>query len=104
MSAGVIATVTWRMKPECADACVEMLRGMFPVTRQQKGFRSIRLLRGEENPDALILIQEWASSEDHRNYMQFRTETGEMATLMALTAASPQMNYWDVEPLADATI
>jgi hypothetical protein len=44
MSEGVTVTVSFAIKPELADAFVESIRGMFPVTRLRKGFRNIRLL------------------------------------------------------------
>jgi hypothetical protein len=36
--------------------------------------------------------------------MQFRTESGEMAKLMAMTASPPQLIYWDLSPLAAAQV
>ena len=102
MSEGVLATVTWRIKPELADKCVEALQNMFPTTRLKKGFRSIRLLRSEADPNEFILIQEWDEVQDHQAYMQFRTETGDIAKLIAMTVSPPQIGYWLLEPLAIA--
>ncbi len=83
MSKGVLAIVTWRTKPELGDTCVEALRGMFPTTRLKKGFRNIRLLRSEVDPNEFILVQEWDEVQNHQDYMQFRTEAGDIAKLMA---------------------
>ncbi len=102
MSTGVLTTVTWRIKPELADTCIEALRGMFPTTRLKKGFRNIRLLRSEVDPNEFILVQEWDEVQDHQDYMQFRTETGDIAKLMAMTVSPPQIGYWSLEPLAAA--
>lgn len=102
MSAGVLATVTWTVKPEAADQCVEALRNMFPTTRLKKGFRNIRLLRSETVPNAFIMVQEWDRIEDHQDYMRFRTESGDMGRLMDMAAGSPQIAYWSLKPLAAA--
>lgn len=102
MSKGVLATVTWRIKPELAEACVEALRDMFPTTRLKKGFRNIRLLRSEVDPNEFILVQEWDEVQSHQDYMQFRTETGDIDKLMAMTVSPPQIGYWSLEPLAAA--
>lgn len=99
---GVLATVTWKTKPELADMCVEALRGMFPMTRLKKGFRNIRLLRSEVDPNEFTLVQEWDEVQDHQNYMQFRTETGDLEKLMAMAVNPPQIAYWSLEPLASA--
>ena len=102
MSNGVLATVTWNIKPELVETCVEALRGMFSTTRMKKGFRSIRLLRSEVDPNEFILVQEWDEVQDHIDYMKFRTETGDIAKLMAMTVSAPQVGYWSLEPLAAA--
>jgi quinol monooxygenase YgiN len=102
MSKGVLATVTWKIKPELADAFVETLCGMFPTTRLKKGFRNIRLLRSDVEPNEFVLVQEWDAVQDHQNYMQFRIETGDGERLMAMTVSPPQIGYWSLEPLAAA--
>ena len=99
---GVVATVIWKAKQEHTDTCIETLRNMFPVTRTHKGFRNIRLLRSAHDPNELVLIQEWDSVEDHGSYMKFRTNTGEMAKLMAMTNGPMQLSYWASSPLASA--
>ena len=102
MSEGVLATVTWTAKPELADACVETLREMFPMTRLKKGFRSIRLLRSAGDPNEFVLIQEWDEVQNHKDYMQFRFETGDLEKLMVMSINPPQVAYWSLEPLAAA--
>jgi hypothetical protein len=79
-----------------------LLRNMFPTTRLKKGFRNIRILRSEADPDEFNLVQEWDEVQDHKNYMQFRTETGDMAKLLATVVSPPQIGYWALDPLAAA--
>ncbi len=102
MSKGVTITVTWTIKPDFADAFVESLRGMFPVTRQHKGFRSIRLLKSDIDPNQFLLIEEWDEAKNFHDYARFRTETGDTADLLAMTAAEPQIGLWALDPLAGA--
>jgi heme-degrading monooxygenase HmoA len=104
MPDGVIVTVSWKIKPEFADAFAEFLGGMFPVTRQRKGFRNIRLLRSDVDPTEFILIQEWDKTQDHRDYAQFRTEIGDNEKLLAMTESYPQLGYWAPNPLAATQI
>ena len=102
MSEGVTVTVTWAIKPECADAFVESLRGMFPQTRLRKGFRDIRLLRSDTDPNQFLLLEEWDEAQNFHDYAQFRTETGDTAKLLAMIASPPQMGVWALNPLAAA--
>lgn len=100
MSEGITVTVTWAIKPELADTFVESLRGMFPVTRLRKGFRNIRLLKSETDPNQFVLIEEWDEVQDFQDYAQFRVETGDTEKLLAMTASFPQMGVWALNPLA----
>ena len=102
MSESVTVTVIWAIKPELADAFVETLRGMFPETRLHAGFRNIRLLRSDVDPNQFLLIEEWDEAQNFHDYAQFRTETGDTAGLLAMTVSQPQMGVWALKPLAAA--
>jgi quinol monooxygenase YgiN len=102
MPDAVTVTVTWAIKPECADAFVASLDGMFPVTRQRAGFRDIRLLKSVLEPNQFVLIEAWDDIRNFQDYAQFRTETGDTAALLAMTASPPQLGVWALDPLAAA--
>jgi quinol monooxygenase YgiN len=102
MPQAITVTVAWNIKPEVANAFVETLRGMFPETRLHKGFRSIRLLQSDVDPNHFVLIEEWDEAQDFHDYVQFRTDRGETAGLLAMTVSPPQMGVWALEPLAAA--
>jgi heme-degrading monooxygenase HmoA len=102
MSEGVTVTVTWVIKPEFADTFVESFRGMFPVTRLRKGFRNIRLLKSDVDPNQFVLIEEWDEAQSFHDYVQFRVETGDTEKLLAMTASFPQLSIWALNPLAVA--
>jgi heme-degrading monooxygenase HmoA len=102
MSKGVTVTVTWSIKPGLADAYAEFLGGMFQEARLHKGFRSIRLLRGDADPNQFVLIEEWDETQNFNDYAQFRVERGDTAKLLGMTASYPQMGVWALNPLAEA--
>jgi quinol monooxygenase YgiN len=102
MSERVVVTVAWVIKPELADKFVEALGGMFPETRLHKGFRNIRLLKSDADPGQFLLIEEWDEAQDFHDYIQFRTGTGDVATLSAMTVSPPQIGVWALGALAAA--
>jgi quinol monooxygenase YgiN len=102
MSEGVTVTVAWAIKPEFAEAFVGSLGGMFPETRLHEGFRNIRLLRSEDVPNQFLLIEEWDEARNFHDYLQFRSETGDVAALAAMTVSPPQIGIWALNPLAAA--
>ena len=75
---------------------------MFPTTRTYRGFRNIRLLKSAAEPDSFVLIEEWDETQDFQAYAQFRAETGDTASLMAMTASPPKMGVWALAPVAAA--
>jgi quinol monooxygenase YgiN len=102
MSNGITVTVAWIIKPELANEFAETLRGMFPETRLHKGFRNIRLLRSDLDPNHFMLIEEWDEAQNFHDYVQFRTDRGEMPGLAAMTVSPPQIRIWALDPLAAA--
>jgi heme-degrading monooxygenase HmoA len=102
MSDGVTVTVNWTVKADRIDETIDMLRSMFPVTRLRNGFRNIRLLRSEIDGNSIILLEEWNTAQDFHDYIQFRTDTGEMASLIKMAETPPQIGIWTGSPLAQA--
>jgi quinol monooxygenase YgiN len=75
---------------------------MFPQTRLHQGFRNIRLLRSDADPNQFLLIEEWDAAQNFHDYAQFRTEAGDTAGLLAMTISLPQMGVWALNPVAAA--
>jgi heme-degrading monooxygenase HmoA len=68
----------------------------------RNGFRNIRLLRSDTDPNQFVLIEEWNETKNFQEYAQFRVETGDTEKLLAMTASYPQMGVSAVSPLASA--
>jgi quinol monooxygenase YgiN len=102
MPKGITVTVAWNVKPERANEFVETLRGMFPETRLHKGFRNIRLLRSDLDPNHFMLIEEWDEVQNFYDYAQFRADRGDSAGLAAMTVSPPPIGIWALDPLAAA--
>jgi quinol monooxygenase YgiN len=102
MPEAVTVTVAWAIKPELADTFARTLGAMFAETRRRAGFRNIRLLRSDADPGQFLLIEEWDEAQSFRDYAGFRTETGDTAALLAMTAGPPRLDVWALTPLAEA--
>lgn len=102
MSEGVTVTVAWAIKPGFADTFVETYRGMFAETRLREGFRNVRLLRSNADPSHFLLIEEWDGVQNFHDHAQFRTRSGDMKKLLAMTVSPPQLGIWILDPLATA--
>jgi quinol monooxygenase YgiN len=102
MSEGIMVTVAFSIKPELAGTFVAALRDMFPETRLHQGFRAIRLLTSDVDPNQFVLIEEWDEAHNFQDYARYRVETGDTEKLMAMTSNPPQMGVYSLSPLAAA--
>jgi quinol monooxygenase YgiN len=99
---GVTVTVNWIIKPELVDKFIATLETMFHQTRLREGFRNIRLLRSNADLNHFILIEEWDAAQNFQDYVAWRTGRGEMEGFLAMVVAEPQIEIWDITPLAAA--
>jgi quinol monooxygenase YgiN len=102
VASGVSVTVNWIIKPESVDNFIATLETMFQQTRLREGFRNIRLLRSDAASNHFILIEEWDAAQNFQDYVAWRTGRGEMEGFLAMVVAEPQIEIWDITPLAAA--
>lgn len=102
MSTGVIVTIIWQAKPEAAESLAELFEALFQETRNHKGFRNIRLVRGGLDPNQFMLIEEWDEPQDFYDYAEFRVQRGDTEKLLALIAEPAHTGIWHLDPLASA--
>ena len=61
------------------------------VTRTWKGCKSLDMYESRENPNKLIIWQEWESKEDQESYIKHRHEDGSFDFLGELVACPPEI-------------
>ena len=61
------------------------------VARGWEGCESIECYEKQDNPNAVIIWQKWASKENHESYVKFRHDDGSFDFLGELIAAPPDI-------------
>ena len=61
------------------------------VTRAWKGCKSLDMYESRENPNKLVIWQEWESKEDQESYIKHRHEDGSFDFLGELVACPPEI-------------
>ena len=61
------------------------------VTRAWKGCKSLDMYESRENPNKLVIWQEWESKEDQEGYIKHRHEDGSFDFLGELVACPPEI-------------
>lgn len=67
---------------------LQLLTKHLPDTHKFNGFIDISIY-SEEDTELVIFISKWQSFEVYQQYLQWRIDTGVMATLGSLLAAPP---------------
>jgi quinol monooxygenase YgiN len=94
MNHGILVTMILSLKPETAAPFLVSLEAGFADTKLRKGFRSIRVDRHQQDPNKVILREEWDSAQDYGDYIAWRTERGDMEAFASVLAAPPQVDIW----------
>ena len=95
MSVTVIFEVTARAG--CVDALKKLFRDTLPDTRRFPGCISVQSYNVHGQPDAVVMIETWATSGDYDTYLAWRGETGDMERLKNLVAAPPTIRFLDAD-------
>jgi quinol monooxygenase YgiN len=77
------------------DELIAMLRDTLGDTRARQGCESVTVHRDAGRPDAVVLIERWASREDDAAYRAWRAGDGAVPALGPLLAAAPAIRYFD---------
>ena len=79
-----------------ADKFLEICQKIFPGTREFDGCSHIDISASQEDPNRLIMTENWASKEHHLKYLEYRTNDGNLGKLVELLASPPEIGYFDL--------
>jgi quinol monooxygenase YgiN len=94
MSDGVTITMAITLKPEAVEPFCSGMPEMLKDTVKFAGFRDIRVVRNKENPNQVLLIENWDSEDAYKAYIKWRTERGDMDAMAGAVAAPPKLDVW----------
>jgi quinol monooxygenase YgiN len=66
------------------DEAKRLLTTIIPGTRSFEGCEGVEVLQDQDDPSTLVLVEQWASRDDHGRYAKWRTEQGDMKPVAAL--------------------
>jgi quinol monooxygenase YgiN len=81
-----------RLKAGALDAAAAVIEGAVQETRAFPGCESVDVLQARDEPERLIVIEQWASADDDAAYRRWRATDGAITGLPALLAAPPQLS------------
>lgn len=93
MSVTVLLEVT--TKPGRMGDLLRMFTENFKQTRVYEGCIDLYMARSEEDPDTVVVVQQWERRSAYDHYLAWRTETGMLDKLMSLAATPPSIRYFE---------
>ena len=93
MSVTVLLEVT--VKAESIDALIAMVAENFKETREYDGCLEVYMNRGHDNPNELVLVEQWETRSHYERYLAWRTETGVSEKLAGMLSAPAIFRYFD---------
>ena len=84
-----------KAKPGTGDDLLAVFREILPDTRAYDGCLGVDTLRGQDDPDVLVLVETWESRAHYEKYFAWRQESGLVGQLGEAVAAPPSLRYFD---------
>lgn len=97
MSQGVKITFVMNLKPEIADHFNQQFVAGLPETRSFPGCRSVDVYKNGDDPNKIILIEEWDSREDYGKYIAWRNRDGMIDAMADLFTSPSSPEFWPIK-------
>jgi quinol monooxygenase YgiN len=73
----------------------DTITAMLPDTLTYDGCAGVTLNQNQDDSTTIVLLETWASRAHHERYLAWRTERGEVATLVAMLTGPPLIRYFN---------
>jgi quinol monooxygenase YgiN len=94
----VTVTLDVLIQPAKLDEFLATLKELLPATRAYDGCQSLQTYADQDDPNHIVLIEQWESRAKQERYIAWRTETGVMAALGGFVAEPPRFTFLDARP------
>ena len=85
-----------RAKPGTGADLIAFFRSILPDTRAHEGCTGVETLQNSDDPDHVILVEDWDSREQYERYIAWRREKGTSDQLREALAEPPVIRHFDV--------
>ncbi|MGR9091935.1 MAG: putative quinol monooxygenase [Gammaproteobacteria bacterium] len=91
----VTVTLAVTAKPECRDDLIAMFTENFKQTRGYDGCIEVYMTRSHDDPNELLLVQQWETRPHYEHYLAWRAETGAVDQLAAMADGDASIRFFD---------
>ena len=83
------------VKPESMEDMKKFMADNLGDTRAFDGCHGISVHTSVDDPNTMVLVEEWESKDHYEKYLGWRTETGGMDTIGSMLAGEPNIRYFN---------
>jgi quinol monooxygenase YgiN len=91
-------TLGFKCNPGMGRALLDNFTVALVDTRVFDGCRSVETFVDQDDPDFVMLVEEWESRPDYERYMAWRVETGLLEMLKPILATPLELHFLDPHP------
>lgn len=91
-------TLLFKCQPGKGEDLLGALSAALVETRAYDGCVSVDTYVDADNPDTVVLIEEWESRSQNEHYMAWRIESGMVEMLMPILATPLEIRYLESNP------
>lgn len=91
----VRVTLELHLRPDAVDLVIQGLEDQLRDTRGFDGCEEISVVRSQDDPNTLLVLELWATRAHHEAYVRWRTDRGDMDGIAALSTAPHRITYYD---------
>lgn len=93
MSVAVVLEL--QAQPDKLEELKATMKSLLPDTRAYDGCKGVTVHQDQDDPTRILVLETWISRPQYKKYFAWRTETGALAAVVALSAAPPSVRYFD---------
>jgi quinol monooxygenase YgiN len=93
MSCQVI--LEFRAAPGRVADVQQWLKGVLPDTRAFDGCQTLYCIQNQEDPEVVLIVEQWDSRQHYERYLAWRAERGDMEVFGAMMAGPPNIRFFD---------
>ncbi len=82
-------------KPGNAKDITNWLRDELHHTRGFDGCNGITIHSNQDDPNNIVMVEDWDSRQQYEKYLAWRTERGDLEKLGGWLAGAPSVRYFD---------
>ncbi len=83
------------VKTDCVDKIQEWMKSNLPDTRGFEGFVSLNVTLNQDDPQNIVIVEQWDTRKHYEDYIAWRTERGDMDILATMMAGEPSFRFFD---------